>query len=393
MKKTLVLLTILLWCGKVNAQWREIADFQTKDDLGNTFGEYITCAYFLDLPGSSRIGFVGASSELYKTIDGGLSWSSVWSNPHYPAYITDICFKDSLTGWFIFSGVGVYRTQDGGETWNLLEKSSIANNLYFCHASNRLLLSTDSNIYASTDLGDVWTPVSSVPVLGFSFSNDSIGIAAAFPPNDTTHGIIRTSDGGLTWNLIVSQAFNLQPLAIPGTSICFAANEGDPIIYRSDDCGLTWRTLKDFGTHFDTFFQVEGPYCTGYIKGDLSRLFIQTDSGMYFSIDSGYTWNLDPGSPAQTSTSPNDIFYSAHGVTIAGMTYDDSGVLTGGGLWEEDWPQAGVSESDTSILSNATANPNPTGEGTIISFGISKETYVKIELFDVLGHEVKLVKE
>jgi hypothetical protein len=40
------------------------------------------------------------------------------------------------------------------------------------------------------------------------------------------------------------------------------------------------------------------------------------------------------------------------------------------------------------IISNATANPNPTGDGTLISFGISKEAYVKIELFDVLGHEV-----
>ncbi len=40
------------------------------------------------------------------------------------------------------------------------------------------------------------------------------------------------------------------------------------------------------------------------------------------------------------------------------------------------------------IISNPTAYPNPTGSGTVISFGISKEAYVKIELFDVLGHEV-----
>jgi len=40
------------------------------------------------------------------------------------------------------------------------------------------------------------------------------------------------------------------------------------------------------------------------------------------------------------------------------------------------------------IISNATANPNPTNEGTVISFGVSKEAYVKIELFDLLGHEV-----
>ena len=40
------------------------------------------------------------------------------------------------------------------------------------------------------------------------------------------------------------------------------------------------------------------------------------------------------------------------------------------------------------ILSNATANPNPATEGTVISFSIAKEAYVKIELFNVLGHEV-----
>jgi len=47
-----------------------------------------------------------------------------------------------------------------------------------------------------------------------------------------------------------------------------------------------------------------------------------------------------------------------------------------------------VSELPQGILSNATANPNPTNEGTVISFAISKEAYVKIELFDLLGHEV-----
>jgi hypothetical protein len=40
------------------------------------------------------------------------------------------------------------------------------------------------------------------------------------------------------------------------------------------------------------------------------------------------------------------------------------------------------------IISNAAANPNPANSGTVISFSIGKEAYVKIELFDVLGHEV-----
>ncbi len=49
----------------------------------------------------------------------------------------------------------------------------------------------------------------------------------------------------------------------------------------------------------------------------------------------------------------------------------------------------GVHEpSMASIISNATAFPNPTGEGILVSFGVSKEAYVVIRLFDVLGHDV-----
>jgi hypothetical protein len=48
-----------------------------------------------------------------------------------------------------------------------------------------------------------------------------------------------------------------------------------------------------------------------------------------------------------------------------------------------------VSEpSQPGILSSATANPNPVTEGTIISFSIAKQAYVRIELFDILGHAV-----
>ncbi len=57
-------------------------------------------------------------------------------------------------------------------------------------------------------------------------------------------------------------------------------------------------------------------------------------------------------------------------------------------LLEKHFLYADVPENYVGIITNATANPNPTGEGTVISFGISKEAYVKIELFDILGHEV-----
>jgi hypothetical protein len=40
------------------------------------------------------------------------------------------------------------------------------------------------------------------------------------------------------------------------------------------------------------------------------------------------------------------------------------------------------------ILSNASASPNPTTSGTVIYFAIAKEAYVKINWYDILGHDV-----
>ena len=47
-----------------------------------------------------------------------------------------------------------------------------------------------------------------------------------------------------------------------------------------------------------------------------------------------------------------------------------------------------VSEQPVSILINATASPNPVSTGTIITFGLAQEAYVKIGLFDILGLDV-----
>src|ERR1700733_2982350 len=47
-----------------------------------------------------------------------------------------------------------------------------------------------------------------------------------------------------------------------------------------------------------------------------------------------------------------------------------------------------VSNQPVNIILNATASPNPVSIGTEITFGISQEAYVKIGLFDILGHEV-----
>ena len=171
---------------------------------------------------------------------------------------------------------------------------------------------------------------------------------------------------GLTWIQVDSEAhFSCtQPLAIPGYTNLLCRNRWSRlIIRRSDDYGQTWRILKDFGPLQDSFYNDIAPYGDGYICGDLSRLYVQTDTGMFVSTDRGVTWTYD-GGPTYINNFSSDRFYSSKGVTIAGLTFSYGGfggIDEDGGLWEEIWPQAGVAEQESysntlSIFPNPAAN-------------------------------------
>src|SRR4051812_25285543 len=109
MRRILPCFFLLLLATSCVAQWKKIYDFPTTDELGNPNSQPITAIYFLDLPGAPRIGYVGTETQLWKTTDGGMSWAVSWTNPYGRAsyglyYVTDICFKDTMVGWFSIFG-------------------------------------------------------------------------------------------------------------------------------------------------------------------------------------------------------------------------------------------------------------------------------------------------
>lgn len=383
MKKSILLVAIILLPFSLHSQWKKIANFP------NT--EYVECVYFLDLPGPPRIGFVGCQTALYKTTDGGKSWTKEWQpGGDWAGYtITDVCFKDTLTGWFsVFNNFGItgdecYRTTDGGGTWGVLnipdEHYTEGMNIYYCAASNRLFLSTLTKVLISTDLGNTWTD--SLPYISpfFSFSTPVEGISPAVFYPDTTWGYIISSNGGETWDTIHPEGgIDNGVLCLSGTQVCFEADGGNQdTIRRSNDFGRTWRVVANL---------TSDQYGTGIIRGDFSRLTIQTDSGMYVSVDSGVTWQFD-GGPTYITNFSNDLFYSAKGVTIAGMTYNDGGD-EGGGLWEEIWPTSGVQQAEPSS-DTLPVYPNPaSAELTVAGAAYDLSSALgAIVIYDPLGRE------
>jgi photosystem II stability/assembly factor-like uncharacterized protein len=376
----LVVINVILVSTTGRGQWRKIADFDGLE-------EYIHCVYFIDLSGPPRIGFAGTASQLWRTSNGGESWNKVWGNGNYWAeYVTGICFKDSLTGWFAFFSGGastIYRTRDGGLTWDSLPSSKVGGpivRIYYLPFRNRLF-ATLHGIDYSDDLGDTWKTVSKYSSGNFAFFNDSVGLVSSYV--DSINELQKSTDGGLTWHGIPQSIPTLQELTIPGTSIAYIA--GDPMvqIFRSDDYGESWKVICDFGPPTDTNFNTIAPSATGVIYGDLSRLYIQTDSGMFVSFDQGYTWKKESG-PDNYGRYPC-FFYSAKGKTICARSYLDGAVYSGG-LWEEDWPQSDVEVMPS--ITDGSVSFNPSSNSTSLCFSLQKAGYVSIRVYDLLGREV-----
>src|ERR1700733_5281854 len=339
MRRIVIVFVILLSSNSSNAQWRNIANFI---DSSSGFSESISDIYFIDHPGPPRVGFVGTEPELWKTTDGGNSWFKSWANdiPDYSgAFVQGICFKDSMTGWFLYDIYYVYKTTNGGSSWqpaSQLPPSFLeygANDIHYCSSSNRLLVSglfTDL-MAVSTDLGNTWSTVNAGQYGSFAFSNDSMGILSVGEDSingiqDTsgTGAILRTTDAGRTWFVTDTGFICWQPLAIPGTPICFANGSTglyQTRVFRSDNYGQTWRVLYTFPFSYDTLTETEiAPFEDGSMVGDLTHLYINSDSGTFVSTDEGITWTLMTGThPGYARTIGVGCLY--HGEVFAGMSY------------------------------------------------------------------------
>ena len=72
---------------------------------------------------NTELGFLGSTSRVMKTTDGGLTWSLVFEEGSMN--IHDMHFIDEQHGWLVGNGIGgnssvakIYYTENGGSTWH-----------------------------------------------------------------------------------------------------------------------------------------------------------------------------------------------------------------------------------------------------------------------------------
>ena len=323
--------------------------------------------------------YVGAASGgVWKSTDGGTAFKPVFDEHTQSIGAVAIDPQNTETVWVgtgetwtrnsVSVGDGVYKTTDGGETWKLMglpDSEHIAriridpgdsDRVFVCATGHLWDDHPERGIYRTTDGGETWEAVLQIAEdtgcadLVMDPSNPDVLYAGMwqfrrrpdfFTSGGPHSGLYKTTDGGDSWKEIRSglPSGDLGRIGLDvapsNPKVVYAVVEAEKTaLYRSDDAGETWveknssmliqmrpfyfATVKvdptdedvvykpsfslaiseDGGTSFTAMFS--GSFGFGAVHPDMHALWINpkdrdqmllgTDGGVYFSEDQGNRW-------------------------------------------------------------------------------------------------------
>lgn len=218
----------------------------------------------------------GDMSRIYRTDDGGSSWTLQWTNPQPAGFYDCLDFWDGRRGVAYGDAVDgelrVLLTDDGGRSWRFVPRSALpaAQTGEGGFAASGLCVHTRpggrawiaagnaarARVFRTSDYGRSWVaadaPVENGEAAGLtaiSMRSDDDGIAFGGDlgvTDRTTDNIARTHDGGRTWTLAPRLSFNGAVYGglhvdIGGDALLLAVGPGG--LAAADANGDQWITL------------------------------------------------------------------------------------------------------------------------------------------------------
>jgi len=252
--------------------------FISKTSNGGTIWNDVSVPTSGDIYGlnffDSNLGFAGSNNgDVFKTIDGGSNWIKVTTpNPIYG--YGEFQFFDANTilaaGGSSTTTGAMMKSIDGGTTWTdvTIPGSSTIYDFEFLNDIIGFSCGTNNEIYKTIDGGSTWTkktinlnilPSNLILLTKIKFSDSNNGYCVGYSSFHAENYILKTFDGGETWNQIPSPA-NTAALADAYTSIYYNANKqpfivggnianNTPTLITSTDGGNTWDHVSTPATH------------------------------------------------------------------------------------------------------------------------------------------------
>ncbi len=313
-----------LWkTDNAGVTWKTVFDTQNSYSLGDVTMD----------PNNSNVIWVGSGENnsqrsvaygdgVYKSIDGGESWKNVGleNSEHIGKILIDP--RDSNTVYVAAQGPlwnaggdrGLYKTTDGGETWNAvltISKDTGVSDIAFDPRNPDVIYATayqrrrhvwtlinggpESNIYKTTDAGKTWNKINKGLPSG---DLGRIGIAVAPSAPDTVYAIVEAAEGkggffkstnaGASWkkqsNYLAGSPQYYQEIVIdPHNSE--RVYSLDTYLMVTENGGKSFKRAGEKDKHVDNHAMWINP-------NDTDHLLVGCDGGIYESWDRAKNWTF-----------------------------------------------------------------------------------------------------
>ncbi len=258
---------------------------------------------------------------LYRTIDGGQSWELVLAisehtgvvdvvmDPRNPDRLYAATYQRERRNWSFLGGGpegGIYRSEDGGDSWEKLD-----------------------NGLPETDIGKIGFAISP--------SDPDIVYAIVEAQKSSETGVYRSSDRGASWE----HHDTINPIPWYYSQIRVDPKDPDRVyvlgtfLSVSDDGGRTFRNDGAPGIHVDHHALWIDPR-------DPDRMILGNDGGLAFTYDRGASWDFVANLPLtqyyHIAADMREPFYTVYGGTQDNNTWGGpSGTRNSDGIVNDDW--------------------------------------------------------
>lgn len=272
---------------------------------------------------SEQLGFRAAMDRIYKTTDGGQSWTSILNTR-----AETMSFSSPTSGWYSGEGNGfVYRTNDAGVTFNpvAIPFKVMWKQLYAPSETNVWVTGYYNQLVRTRDAGATWQELR-LPIFpdyairSLEFVSPSIVFMYVNTPGSAAaNQVWRSLDAGESWQqvFVLDYKEGLNDLHARTANHAWVANRFT--IYRTADGGKTWEKPK-FMPAVNSVDQVA--FYDEQLGWAIATLLDTAHKSVLVTRDGGVTWTVS--SPAKIEGITNFLNLKVMSPSLV-VGYDDRG--------------------------------------------------------------------
>lgn len=362
--------------------WKTTNAGTTWDPIFDDYGSYSIGAIALD-PNNHLTLWVGTGENngqrsvgygdgIYKSLDGGRTFAQMGLETSEHIGMVRVHPDDSDVVYVAAQGPiwasggerGLYRTTDGGETWERIleiDEHTGVNEVHLDPRNPDVMYASawqrrrhqwtmidggpSSGLYKSTDGGETWREINrGLP----SGDKGRIGMAVSPINPDVLYVIVEASgnNGGTFRSTDMGESWQRTSRYQSSAPMYYHEIYADPhrfdriysldtFLQMSDDGGNTWGRLPTRNVHVDF-------HSINFDPEDPDHLLVGNDGGLYETFDGGENWKFFSNLPLtqfyKVATSNDEPFYYVYGGTQDNNTLGGpSRTINSGGIRNSDW--------------------------------------------------------